>query len=113
MNSHHTISFLLILLLALSGCEQFTPNKKAYKENLNINITDIEFEPDYKRFHLNVEINDTLTALLLSSNADSIHFKTEEFLKDNSYNLIKTLHWKLTQLDFAVKLDKPPLLWNM
>lgn len=87
MNSHHTISFLLILLLALSGCEQFNPNKKAYKENLNINITDIEFEPDYKRFHLNVEINDTLTALLLSSNADSIHFKTEEFLKDNSYNL--------------------------
>lgn len=54
---------------------------------MNINITDIEFEPDYKRFHLNVEINDTLTALLLSSNADSIHFKTEEFLKDNSYNL--------------------------
>lgn len=52
MNSHHTISFLLILLLALSGCEQFNPNKKAYKENLNINITDIEFEPDYKRFHL-------------------------------------------------------------
>ena len=36
MNSHHTISFLLILLLALSGCEQFNPNKKAYKENIGI-----------------------------------------------------------------------------
>lgn len=86
MNKHHIIPFLLLLIITLSGCEQLKPYSKTYKENLNINITDIEFEPDYKRFKLNVELNDTLTALLLSTNADSIHFKTEEFLKGNIYN---------------------------
>lgn len=86
MNRHYIIPFLLLLIITLSGCEQLKPYSKTYKENLNINITNIEFEPDYKRFKLNVELNDTLTALLLSTNADSIHFKTEEFLKGNIYN---------------------------
>lgn len=86
MNRHYIIPFLLLLIITLSGCEQLKPYSKTYKENLNINITKIEFEPDYKRFKLNVELNDTLTALLLSTNADSIHFKTEEFLKGNIYN---------------------------
>lgn len=86
MNRHYIIPFLLLLIITLSGCEQLKPYSKTYKENLNINITKIEFEPDYKRFKLNVELNDTLTALLVSTNADSIHFKTEEFLKGNIYN---------------------------
>lgn len=83
MNRQYIISFLLLLILTLSGCEQLRPDRNSYKKDLNINITKIEFEPDYKHFKLNVELNDTLTALLLSTNADSIHFKTEEFLKGN------------------------------
>lgn len=86
MNRQYIISFLLFLIFTLSGCEQLKPDRNSYKEDLNINITKIEFEPGYKRFKLNVELNDTLTALLLSTNADSIHFKTEEFLKGNIYN---------------------------
>lgn len=86
MKSRHIISLLLVSLLALSGCDQFNVTNNASKQDLNINITKIEFEPDHKRFHLNVEINDTLTAMLLSSSADSIHFETKEFLKDNTYD---------------------------
>ena len=86
MKSRHIISLLLMLLLALSGCNQFNITNNASKQDLNINITKIEFEPDYKRFHLNVEINDTLTAMLLSTSADSIHFETKEFLKNNAYD---------------------------
>ena len=58
MNSHHTISFLLILLLALSGCEQFNPNKKAYKENKKqlskkeeIGYIDTFYDKYYKKFY--------------------------------------------------------------
>ena len=86
MKSRHIISLLLVSLLALSGCDQFNVTNNASKQDLNINITKIEFEPDHKRFHLNVEINDTLTAMLLSSSADSIHFETKEFLKNNTYD---------------------------
>ena len=84
MKSRHIISLLLVSLLALSGCDQFNVTNNASKQDLNINITKIEFEPDHKRFHLNVEINDTLTAMLLCSSADSIHFETKEFLKNNT-----------------------------
>lgn len=86
MNNRHLIPLLLIFILIMSGCDNLIPNKKEYKEDVNINITKIEFEPDHKHFRLDVQINDTLTALLLSTNADSIHFKTEEFLKDNTYD---------------------------
>lgn len=79
MKSRHIISLLLVSLLALSGCDQFNVTNNASKQDLNINITKIEFEPDHKRFHLNVEINDTLTAMLLSSSADSIHFEQKNF----------------------------------
>ena len=59
MKSRHIISLLLVSLLALSGCDQFNVTNNASKQDLNINITKIEFEPDHKRFHLNVEINDS------------------------------------------------------
>lgn len=86
MNNRHTILLLLTFILILSGCNNLVPHNEEYKKDVNINITKIEFEPDHKHFRLDVEINDTLTALLLSTNADSIHFKTEEFLKDNVYD---------------------------
>lgn len=95
MKSRHIISLLLMLLFALSGCNQFNITNNASKQDLNINITKIEFEPDYKRFHLNVEINDTLTAMLLSTSADSIHFETKEFFKNNAYDPKPSPNWKV------------------
>lgn len=86
MNNRHTILFLLTFILILSGCNNLTSNNEEYKKDVNINITKIEFEPDHKHFRLDVEINDTLTDQLLSTSADSIHFKTEEFLKGNIYD---------------------------
>ena len=79
MKSRHIISLLLMLLLALSGCNQFNITNNASKQDLNINITKIEFEPDYKRFHLNVEINDTLTAMLLSTSATAFISRQKNF----------------------------------
>lgn len=84
MNSRY-ISLLLVLALFLAGCTKPMSEGKSYDEDVNINILKLEFEPGYKRFHANVQMNDSLTSLLLS-NDSTVHFKTEEFVKGNLYD---------------------------
>lgn len=84
MNSR-CISLLLVLALFLAGCTKPMSEGKSYDEDVNINILKLEFEPGYKRFYANVQMNDSLTSLLLG-NDSTIHFKTEEFVKGNLYD---------------------------
>ena len=84
MNSRPIFLFWLIVLV-LSGCTTFIPNNKSYKKDENMNIMSVDFEPDYKRFHVKVQMKDSLTELLLS-NDTSVRFQTEEFMRGNMYH---------------------------
>lgn len=76
-----SISFVLMMVLILSGCTNLTPNNEPYKEDVKINILSVDFDSTYKHFYANVQMNDSLTGLLLN-NDTSIHFKTREFVRN-------------------------------
>lgn len=84
MNSRN-ILFFLIVAFFWSGCTTFVPNGKPYKEDVNINILSVDFDSGYKRFYANVQMNDSITSLLLG-NDTAIRFKVEEFTKNNLYD---------------------------
>lgn len=78
----YKISLLLVLALILSGCKDLMPIRENYKEDNNLNILDLEFEPKYKNFHANVKLNDSIVALLLL-NDTTIKFHVEEYMQNN------------------------------
>ena len=79
------ILFLLIVAFSWSGCTSFTPDTKTYKEDVNINILSVDFDSDYKRFYANVQMNDSITSLLLG-NDTSVSFRVEEFTRNHLYD---------------------------
>ena len=78
----YKISHLLVLALILSGCKDLMPIRESYKEDNNLNILNLEFEPKYKNFHANVRLNDSIAALLLL-NDTTIKFHVEEYMQNN------------------------------
>ena len=77
----YKISFLLVMVLILSGCENLMTTSEKHKEDNNLNILNIEFEPEHKYFHTNVKLNDSIAALLLR-NDTTIKFQVEEYAKN-------------------------------
>lgn len=86
MNSRN-LSFVLMwfLLLGSWGCTEFTSNNKSYQEDVSLNILSVDFDSTYKHLYANVQINDSITSLLLN-NDTSLHFKTEELVKGDQYD---------------------------
>ena len=80
MNSR-SISFVFMLVLILSGCTNMTPHSEHYKEDMKINVLSVDFDSDYKCFYANVQMNDSITGLLLNHDT-TIHFQTREFVKN-------------------------------
>lgn len=80
MNSR-SISFVFMLVLILSGCTNMTPHSEHYKEDMKINVMSVDFDSDYKCFYANVQMNDSITGLLLNHDT-TIHFQTREFVKN-------------------------------
>ena len=80
MNSR-SISFVFMLVLILSGCTNMTPHSEPYKEDVKINVLSVDFDSDYKCFYANVQMNDSITGLLLNHDT-TIHFQTREFVKN-------------------------------
>ena len=86
MNRRHLFLLLMLFLLwGMGSCTQFTSNNKAYQEDVSLNILSIDFDSTYKHLYANVQINDSITALLLN-NDTSLHFKTEELMKGKMYD---------------------------
>lgn len=77
----YKISFLLVMVLILSGCENLMPTDGKHKEDNNLNILNIEFEPEHKYFHTDVKLNDSIAALLLR-NDTTIKFHVEEYMQN-------------------------------
>ena len=82
MNIYKKISLLFVLALILSGCKNLMPISEKHKEDNNINILNLEFEPEYKYFHANIKLNDSIAALLLL-NDTTIKFHVEEYMQNN------------------------------
>ena len=78
------IYFLLIPILVLGSCTDYASNGKAYKEDVELNILSVEFDSTYKHLYVNVQMNDSITEMLLN-NERSLHFKAEELVKGNLY----------------------------
>ena len=78
MNSVKII-FLLLGVLLLSGCEGFAPEDKSHREDHNVNILDVEFEPDYKYFYANVQLNDSIVSAIIRGDS-TIRFEAREFV---------------------------------
>ena len=77
MNSVKII-FLLLGVLLLSGCEGFAPEDKSHREDHNVNILDVEFEPDYKYFYANAQLNDSIVSAIIRGDS-TIRFEAREF----------------------------------
>ena len=69
------------MVLILSGCENLMPTDGKHKEDNNLNILNIEFEPEHKYFHTDVKLNDSIAALLLR-NDTTIKFHVEEYMQN-------------------------------
>ena len=78
------IYFLLIPILVLGSCTDYASNGKSYKEDVELNILSVEFDSTYKHLYVNVQMNDSITEMLLN-NERSLHFKAEELVKGNLY----------------------------
>lgn len=78
---------MIILALAMitSGCENLATGSKFYKENVNINILNVEFASDYKYMYANVQMSDSMTALLFE-NDTTIRFEAQEVVKGEKYD---------------------------
>ena len=83
MNLRHIFS-LMVPALVLWGCTDFASNSKPYNEDVELNILSVEFDSSYKHLYANVQMNDSITELLLN-NEKSLSFKTEELIKGNLY----------------------------
>ena len=69
------------MVLILSGCENLMTTSEKHKEDNNLNILNIEFEPEHKYFHTDVKLNDSIAALLLR-NDTTIKFHVEEYMQN-------------------------------
>ena len=124
MNIYKKISLLFVLALILSGCKNLMPISEKHKEDNNINILNLEFEPEYKYFHANIKLNDSIAALLLL-NDTTIKFHVEEYMQNNLldsrtqpkliniqkkiYPVIKYLKIMMISLHFLISSIVPPL----
>ena len=83
--NRRNIFLFLIPVLVLAGCTDFASNNRSYKEDVELNILTVNFDSSYKHLYANIQMNDSLTEMLLN-NDTTFHFKTEELMKGDLYD---------------------------
>ncbi|MGM9759342.1 MAG: FHA domain-containing protein, partial [Parabacteroides sp.] len=78
---NYTILWLACLLLLNCGCEKIPVLKRTDKQETdNLQITKVQFSPDYKQFTVNIRINDQMVPIVWNDN--SVTIKTTEWVTE-------------------------------